>query len=150
MANTKLTELTTAGTPAEDNLLYLVQSSNSRKITLEALFAAIPVPMGLTKPLSLGGTPQTLTETGDVDLETSVTLVEVGADEVALTLAAGAVGQVKIIVISDRTGIGDVTLAATFVEDPEGGQILISGEKGTSVVLLYTSAGWVILSYRQV
>lgn len=87
-----------------------------------------------------GGTPQTLTGAGAVNLTTFTTLlVTTGAN--ALTLAAGAEGQHKFIKM--KTDGGDGTLTVTNLQ---GGTTLTFNDAGDFVYLFYTDSKWNILT----
>lgn len=94
----------------------------------------------LTGPLFLNGTPQTLTGAGAVNLTTQTTLVvTTGAN--ALTLAAGTVGQIKVITM--KTDGGDATLTPTGLR---GGSTITLNDVGDTVTLMYIDSAWIILS----
>jgi len=86
--------------------------------------------------IRIKGTPQTLTGAGAVNLTTSTTLlVTTGAN--ALTLAAGADGQIKIITM--KTDGGDGTLTPTGLR---GGTTITFSAVGQSATLLYKDSAW--------
>lgn len=83
-----------------------------------------------------GGTPQTLTGAGAIDLSTYTTLiVTTGAN--ALTLAAGVEGQHKFIRM--KTDGGDGTLTVTNLQ---GGTTITFNDAGDFVKLFYVDAKW--------
>ena len=86
----------------------------------------------------IGGV-QSLSGAGAVDTTNLVTeLTTTGAD--ALTLANGSVGQIKIItMIVDG---GDGTLTPTTLA---GGTTITFNDVGDGVVLVYGTAGWVVV-----
>jgi len=82
----------------------------------------------------------TLQGVGAVSLTTTTTiLVTTGAN--AITLASGAVGQIKVITM--RTRVGDATLTPTALE---GGLTLTFNTVGDTVALVYNGAKWAIIS----
>lgn len=85
------------------------------------------------------GSVQSLSGAGAVNLTDLITEVTTtGAD--ALTLANGSAGQVKIItMIVDG---GDATLTPTTLA---GGTTLTFADVGDGVVLVYGTAGWVVV-----
>ena len=90
--------------------------------------------------MAFDSTPQALTSTGAVNLTTPVTtLASTGA--YAATLAAGSVGQIKIITMI--TDGGDVTLTpAAFA----GSNTTITfNDVGDTVMLMYVNSAWVVL-----
>ena len=87
-------------------------------------------------PIFHADTPQTLTGAGAVNITTSIThLVTTGAD--ALTLADGAEGQIKYIVMKTDGGNGTLT-PAHFAN----GTTLTFDAVGDSVMLLFTNGAW--------
>jgi len=90
--------------------------------------------------IRIKGTPQTLTGAGAVNLTTTTTLlVTTGAN--ALTLAAGADGQVKIITM--KTNGGNGTLTPTGLR---GGTTITFSAVGQTVTLLYKDLAWLPIS----
>ncbi len=93
-------------------------------------------PVNLSAIMTFSGTPQTLTGAGAVNITTAITwLVTTGTD--ALTLADGAEGQVKIIVVKTDGGAGTLTPA-----HPAGFATLAFGDVGDSVWLVFTNGAW--------
>ncbi len=83
-----------------------------------------------------GVTAQTLSGAGAVDIVTPITwIVTTGAD--ALTLADGAEGQVKYVVM--KTDGGDGTLTPSNLGN---GTTLTFDDAGDSAHLLFTNAAW--------
>ena len=86
--------------------------------------------------LLYGGTPQTLSGAGAVDVTSAITWIETtGAD--ALTLADGAEGQRKYIVM--KTDGGDGTLTPSNLGN---GTTITFDDVGDSADLLFTNAAW--------
>lgn len=85
------------------------------------------------------GSVQSLSGAGAVNLTDLITeITTTGAD--ALTLANGAAGQVKIItMVVDG---GDGTLTPTTLA---GGSTITFNDVGDGVVLVYGTAGWVVV-----
>lgn len=94
----------------------------------------------LTGLFYLTGTPQTLTGAGAVNLTTKTTLLVTNAAN-ALTLAAGADGQVKIITM--KTDGGDGTLTVTGAR---GFSTITFTAVGQTATLLYKDGAWLILA----
>jgi hypothetical protein len=88
------------------------------------------------------GTVQALNADGAVNLTSMVTTLTTGSeDPLALTLADGTAGQIKIITMVVDGGEDAVVTPATAL----GFTALTFGEVGDGVTLVYTSAGWIIV-----
>ncbi len=86
--------------------------------------------------LRFGGTVQTLTGAGAVNITTAITeVVTTGAD--ALTLADGAQGQIKDIVMKTDGGAGTLT-----PDNLGNGTTITFDDVGDSAHLLFTNAAW--------
>lgn len=115
-----------------------VRSENGfQSVTKNATTGAITV--GTTYSDIITGSVQSLSGAGAVNITDLITEVTTtGAD--ALTLANGASGQVKIItMIVDG---GDGTLTPTTLA---GGTTITFNDVGDGVVLVYGTAGWVVV-----
>jgi len=103
----------------------------------------VEIASNLTLTGALLTSVNTLTGAGTpsaVSLTTTTTiLVTTGAN--AITLASGAVGQIKVITM--RTRVGDATLTPTALE---GGLTLTFNTVGDTVALVYNGAKWAIIS----
>jgi len=106
-------------------------------ITKNATTGAVTTNASYDKGIT--GGVQSLSGAGAVDIVNLVTEVTTtGAD--ALTLANGSSGQVKIItMIVDG---GDATLTPTTLA---GGTTITFNDVGDGVVLVYGTAGWVVV-----
>jgi hypothetical protein len=100
---------------------------------LAEIFTSLADP---TKVLIHGGTPQTLTGAGAVNLTTATTwIVTTGAD--ALTLADGTEGQRKFIVMKTDGGAGTLTPS-----NLGNGTTITFDDVGDSADLLFTNSAW--------
>ena len=115
-----------------------VRSENGfESISKNASTGAITV--GTSYSNIITGSVQSLSGAGAVNLTDLITeITTTGAD--ALTLADGSAGQVKIItMIVDG---GDGTLTPTTLA---GGTTITFNDVGDGVVLVYGTAGWVVV-----
>jgi|LWDU01.1.fsa_nt_gi hypothetical protein len=142
MANKKITQLTDIGTTVSTvDLLHVIDdplgsSPINKKLSIGNLFKNIP---GL---LNLAQTPETITSSGVMDIDKVISLISSGSANITSTLANGGTGQLKFIVMTVDAG-GDVTVTPTsFIN----GTSVVFDSVGDSVLLLYTAAGWAIIS----
>lgn len=116
---------TTTGTPA------VFQNNGSVATPAWGIMAAGVVPFG--------GTPQTLSGAGAVNLTTTKTLiVTTGAN--ALTLADGVEGQVKFLVMKTDGGAGTLTPTNLY-----NGTTITFDDVGDSAYLVFIDGQWVFM-----
>lgn len=101
---------------------------------------ASPTFTGTVTVPALKGTVQALTAAGAVNLTSLVTTVA-SSEAIALTLADGAAGQVKVI--SMITDGGDATLTPAHLQ---GGTTLTFNDVGDTVTLLFVGTKWAIIA----
>ena len=138
MADKKITALNASTALSTDDLFHVVDdpsgSPTNKKITNANVFNKIPGWIGFSD------TPQALTAAGAVGITTTLTTVASSAG-IALTLADGTQGQIKVIVFI--TDGGDATLTPATMND---GTTLTFADAGDSAILMWIGAsGWQVI-----
>lgn len=120
---------------------YSTLLSNTATQTLTNKTLTSPTITGgtLTGTNVLTGSVQALTAAGAVNITTLVTTIA-SAGAIALTLADGAAGQIKVI--SMITDGGDATLTPTNMQ---GGTTITFNDVGDTVTLVFVGTKWAII-----
>jgi hypothetical protein len=141
MADKKVSELTVATSVGAADVLPLVQSSVTKKVTADALFNSVPGNLKYVGFLAQSATPQVVTS-GAINVTANISHLanSTGADA-ALTLAAGTSGMEKTLVATSL-----LTNAAIVTLTGEGFTTLTFNTTGDTAKLLYTNSKWFVLS----
>lgn len=137
MADSKVSELTSATTVGGSDLLYLVQSNTSKKVTADNFFANINNAV-LKGNVAYDPTVQLLASPGIVDIAKTVTHFTSDASGGVCTIPTGKTNQVKIIVMISTAGgvftINNANIAAS--------SNVVFNAAGDTATLLYTNNKW--------
>jgi hypothetical protein len=140
MADSKVSALTSATSVGGSDVLYLIQSNTSKKVTAGTLFANAGN-VTLSGNINIGGTPQTLSSPGLISLNTPITHLTADATGGALQLPQGTNGQVKILMLVSTAG-GSYTINNANVA--ASGNVRFDNS-GDTAQLLYTNNKWYVI-----
>ena len=142
MADSKVSDLIAATSVNSADVLYLIQSSTDKKISVSTLLANLPATLTqFTGLVALGGTVQTLTGSGAINITSTLTLIS-NSGTAALTIADGTYnGQLKTIVMTTQSG--NSTIGANIY----GVSSVVFSAQGKTLTLMYVSSltSWVII-----
>lgn len=136
MADSKVSELTSATTISGSDVLYLVQSNTSKKITAATLFANASN-VTLKGTTTLDSNVQLLASPGLIDITKPITQLSADASGGALSIPAGSTSQLKIIVMVATSG-GTFTLSGNIANNSN----VVFTKVGNTATLLYTFNKW--------
>ena len=136
MADSKVSELTSATSLGGADVFYVVQSNTSKKITAAKVFENA-ANVTLKGSINLDPSVQTLGAAGVIDLSKPVTHLVASASNGTLTLPMGTPGQVKILVMIASSGgtynvYGNVAASAN----------ISFNNNGDTATLLFTNNKW--------
>lgn len=139
MADSKVSELTSATSVGGSDLFYLVQSSNSKKVTAATLFANA-ANVTLKGNINLDSSIQLLGSPGIIDLSKPVTHLSSDASGGVCSIPAGTVNQIKIVCMIATAG-GTYTISSNIANNAN----VIFNAAGKTATLLFTNNKWFVI-----
>lgn len=139
MADSKVSELTSATSVGGSDLFYLVQSSTSKKVTAATLFANA-ANVTLKDNIKLDSSVQLLTTPGTIDLTKPVTHLSSDASGGVCSIPAGTVNQIKIVCMIATDG-GTYTISSNIANNAN----VIFNDVGKTATLLFTNNKWFVI-----
>jgi hypothetical protein len=145
MADKKISGLTVVTSVTPTDVLPIVQSSNTKKVSITTLFGDIPVDMKYSGLLQSSVQPETITS-GNLSVLVPISFIvnQTGADS-SLILPAGSLNLEKTILATDLT-TNKVVVSITG----QSFTALTFNSTGSSARLIYTNNKWFILSLYNV
>jgi proline racemase len=137
MSDSKVSALAAATSVGGSDILYLVQSNTSKKVTAGTLFANAGN-VTLQGNINIGGNIQVLASPGIISLTTPITQLTVDATGGTLQLPKGTNGQMKYVVLSTSSG-GVYTINNANVA---GSSNIKFDNVGDSATLLFITNKW--------
>jgi len=139
MADSKVSELTAATKASGSDLLYLVQSNTSKKISVGNFFSSAKN-ANLSGNLRITGT-ETLTGGGTIGVITPITLLSGGGTFSPLDIPNGQNGQLKIITLDNTTGGSFQINTGNIAGNPD----IFFEKEGHSALLLFINDNWHVI-----
>ena len=137
MADSKVSELTSATSVGVADQFYVVQSSTSKKVTSAVLFANA-ANVTLKGNINLDSSVQSITAAGTmIDLTKPVTHLTSDASGGSIAIPAGTVNQIKYITMIATSG-GSYAISANIA----GNTTITFSAVGKTAQLLYTNSKW--------
>lgn len=111
MADAKVSELTAASSAAASDLLYIVDSTTSKKITIEDLFGGVSTPTAFEDVIAVQDSEDQTVNIATINSTTNVTYIDGWASNSNVQIQAGVDGQIKIIIM--KSNAAGVTINVT-------------------------------------
>jgi hypothetical protein len=140
MADSKVSELTTATSIGGSDVFYLIQNSTSKKITAATLFSNLSN-VTVSGNINIGGNNQSLGAPGIISLTVPVTELTVDGVGGTLQLPGGTNGQVKIVVLKASSG---GTFTINYANIAGNGNVRFDTVGDTSTLQYITDKWYVI------
>lgn len=139
MADSKVSELTAATSVGGSDLLYLIQSNTSKKVTAATLFANAGN-VTLKGNVNLDSSVQLLSSPGIIDLTKPVTHLSADASGGTLSIPTGTTNQVKILTMISTSG-GAFTISSNLTSNTS----VTFDKAGHTATMLYTNNKWFVI-----
>ena len=139
MADSKVSELTTATSVGGSDLLYVVQSNTSKKVTAATLFANA-ANVTLKGNINLDSTVQTLASPGIIDTTKTITHLVSDATGGTVVLPSGTTNQLKIVVMISNSG-GTMAIRSNVANSAN----VEFNNVGDTATMLYTNNKWFVI-----
>ena len=127
MADSKVSDLIAATSVNPTDVVYLVQSSTDKKLSISTLLANLPsVLTKFSGLVALGGTSQSISNTGAIDATSTVTYLT-NSTNASISINNGSYdGQIKIGTYITRQNIIEAT--NLFLSNPDVDKIFVESE----------------------
>lgn len=139
MADSKVSELTAATSVGGSDLLYLIQSDTSKKITAATWFAN-SANVTLKGNINLDPTVQVITSPGSIDLTKPVTHLVSDAIGGNCFLPPGTSQQIKVICMLSTAG-GVMHVYGNLVNNSN----VVFSHSGNTATMMYTNNKWFVI-----
>jgi hypothetical protein len=140
MADAKLTELTAATLPAAgSDLLYLVQGTNSRKISLDNLNASA-ANVNMKSKVQLGSATSTVSSAGaSIPVTATVTFLNSTDGPGRIFIPSGSENQIKVVTMTVYGG--DYWISSNIANDAN----ILFGNVGDTAIFIYANNKWNVM-----
>jgi hypothetical protein len=139
MADSKVSELTSATSVGGSDLLYVVQSNTSKKVTAATLFANA-ANVTLKGTVTLDPTVQILASPGIIDVSKLITHLACDATGGTISIPAGTTNQMKILTMISNSG-GTMTIRSNVANSAN----VVFNNVGDTATMLYTNNRWFVI-----
>lgn len=140
MADAKLSELTAATLPAAgSDLLYLVQGTNSRKISLDNLNASA-ANVNMKSKVQLGSATSTISSAGaSIPVTATVTFLNSTSGPGRIFIPSGSENQIKVVTMTVYGG--DYWISSNIANDAN----ILFGNVGDTAIFIYANNKWNVM-----
>lgn len=139
MADSKVSELTSATSVGGSDLLYLVQSGTSKKIPASTFFENMGNVV-LKGNVAFDSSAQLLASPGIIDLTKTITHLSADASGGTLIIPAGKSNQIKILTMISNAG-GTMAIRSNVANSAN----VLFNNVGDTATLLYTNNKWFMI-----